>query len=145
MSGETGQVQSGWTVDTLKEHVTELVAAHRREVDKTIRDSERFHEALRAGDLSAVDKAFASATKLSEAHNDLLRKMEKLTDSFATKEGLRDAIDAVVEGRREQRHAEKEHAEARFSRLEQWQAKITGGLVVIGAVGLANFVKLWTG
>jgi ferric-dicitrate binding protein FerR (iron transport regulator) len=102
--------------------------------DDAIEHVEEMHETMRKSDSEAVDKAFASATKLSEAHNDLLRKMEKLTETFATKDVL------------EERATRTEEAiEGRITRLESWQARLSGGLLVIAAVGLANFVKLWTG
>jgi hypothetical protein len=130
---------AGWTLPTLKEHLTESIRALRLQVDA----NEKLHAALRESDKEAIDKAFQASEALAKQHNDLLRKNERLIDTFATREGVDAAIDQVTEARREQRQAEKEALDVRFTRLENWQAKITGGLVVIGAVGLSNFVRLW--
>ena len=144
MSGETEQAVSGWTVDTLKEHLETLVRSeHAARVDM-IDAFKRLYEAERTGDREAVKVAFDAASALSRAHNDLLRKMEKLSETFATREELNKAIVNVVESRREQRRQEKEATDARFGRLENWQAKATGAMIAVGAVGLANFVKVWT-
>jgi thioredoxin-like negative regulator of GroEL len=137
VSGETEQQE-------IRAWVIALLEAHRREVDGTLEHLEELWTAHRDGDREAVEKAFASATKLSEAHNDLLRKMEKLSETFATRESVDSALDALVDSRREARDAEEKTANVRFTRLEQWQAKITGGMLVLGAIGLSNFVRLWT-
>lgn len=86
------------------------------------RDQEHAAE-LRRTDREAIDKAFDAATKLSESHNDLLRKMEKQSETFATNASV----------------------DRRVGRVENFQAKIAGGLAVLGAIGLGNFVKLWFG
>jgi hypothetical protein len=119
MSGETEQHVSGWTVDTLREFLHAEIASVRAECLAKTAELKELQQAHRAGDKEAVTKAFDAASELSKSHNDLLRKMEKLTESFATKQDL--------------------------GRLTQWQAKVSGGLLVVAAVGVANFVKVWTG
>ena len=96
----------------LREHLAAL-----READAKLRD------ALRQADLLAVDKALASSSKLSEAHNDLLRKMEKQAETYATKDDV----------------------DSRLSRTENGMARLYGGLAVVGAIGIGNLVQLWLG
>jgi hypothetical protein len=79
-------------------------------------------EALRSGDQEALRTALTAAKELASAHNGLLRKMELRDEAFVTK----DTVDT------------------RFKRLEAWQARIAGGIVAVGAIGIANLVKIWT-
>lgn len=76
-------------------------------------------QAHRAADQLAIKTALDSAHLLAEKHNDLIRQQERKDATYATKKDL--------------------------ERVESWQAKITGGLVVVGAIGVANLVKLLTG
>jgi len=63
-------------------------------------------------------------------HNGPLRTMEVLVETFPTKE-----------------NAATEHQliDGRISRLEGTMNKLIGGLILVSAVGLANFVRLWFG
>jgi hypothetical protein len=92
-------------------------------------------EALRAADLDlaaerdkryavekeaaglAVEKALSTATALAEKHNDLIRAAEARDATYATKEDV--------------------------GRLESWQTRLTGGMVVIAIIGVSNLVKIW--
>jgi hypothetical protein len=65
----------------------------------------------------AVKLALASQKELAEKHNDLIRQGERKDETYATR--------------------------AEIGRLENWQNKITGGLILLSLVGIANLVKLW--
>ena len=103
-----------------------------RELAVLLDERDRRYSDLRRADLDAVAKAEASAkealgvakaeaTERLTAHNGLLDKMEAQASTFAL----------------------REVADERFRKLEQWQAKINGALLLVAAVGLANLVKLW--
>lgn len=114
---------------SLREHEADLRSARElteervKRLDEALTHLREMSATQRESDKLAVETALTSAKELSEAHNGLLRKMELQTETFETKAA----------------------ADARFSRIESWRAMITGGLIVIGAVGLTNFVRLWLG
>lgn len=124
-ASQTTEPASGSSAATdvsLRQHFEALLRAS-RELDVALRQSDReLQTALRASDLEAVRTALTAQKELASAHNDLLRKMEKLVETFIP----------------------KDVAEQRFSRIEAWQAKLTGGMLVLGAIGLSNLVKVWT-
>lgn len=102
------------------------------ERDHRYEERDRRYTELRAADREAVAKAElaakealgvakAEATERLTAHNGLLDKMEAQAATFAL----------------------RETSDERFRRLEQWQAKINGALLLVAAVGLANLVKVW--
>lgn len=93
---------------SLREHVEALEA-----------ERDKRYSAERRADQLAIEKAEAAAGAALEAHNGLLRKMEREQASYALKSDV--------------------------GRVEAWQAKITGGMIIIGIIGVSNLVKLWTG
>jgi len=106
-----------WTVATLLEHF----------------------QALRAADLEALQAALATAEKAVlvadgeskdrlASHNGLIRQMRDREAEFASQRGLDDF---------------KESVDRRIGAVEKFQAKITGGLILVGAIGVANLVKVW--
>jgi len=84
----------------------------------------------RAADQEAVKTALAAQKELAQKHNDLISQMEKRDAAYLTKDDY------------EQRH---EALKDRVSLLATFQARIGGGLMVVAFIGVANFVKLWTG
>lgn len=107
-----------WNVDSLKAYV----------------------DSLRAADLAALQAALATAEKAVlvasgeskdrlTSHNGLIAQMEKLQATFATRDALADL---------------KEAMDRRLVAAERFQAKITGALILVGAIGVANLVKVWT-
>jgi hypothetical protein len=110
----------------LREHTEALRRADRELAD----ERDRRYGTQRAADQVALDKALAAARELAQAHNDLIRKQEVLVGTFATKDAIEDRLG---------------HVGDRFSRLEDWQARLTGGLIVVSVIGVANLVKLWAG
>jgi hypothetical protein len=73
----------------------------------------------RESDQNAITTALTSAKELAEKHNDLIRSGERKEETYASKEEV--------------------------GRLAGWQAKMSGGLIVLGFIGVANLVKVWTG
>lgn len=90
-----------------------------KRIEEQIRHARELSDSQREGDQLALTTALTASKEMLQAHNGLLRKIEKLAETFATKEELEKVL--------------------------SWQAKATGGGIVIGMVGLANFVKVWTG
>lgn len=108
---------------SLREHFEALRKADREAMADQIAALERVHKLTRTADERAVNKAFESASKLSDLHNDLIRKMDKLNETFET----------------------KETASNRFQRIERWQSRFTGGLIFASFIGVVNLVQLFTG
>ena len=76
-------------------------------------------DAKHAAAQQAVTLALNSQQELAEKHNDLIRHGERKDETYATK--------------------------TEVGRLEGWQNKITGGLILLSLIGIANLVKVWTG
>jgi hypothetical protein len=65
----------------------------------------------------AVAVAAKEAEDRLKAHNGLIEQMREQARAFATK----DAVEQV----------------------QNWQARLTGGLIVIAVIGIVNLAKLW--
>ena len=107
--------------------------------DRRLDDLDKRYSELRKADQVAVNAALAAAEKaVSTAkvasdehlkmHNGVLEEMKEDRVNFSRGD--------VVEEHREQ-------DDTRFKRLESFQAKMLGGMVVLGAIGLGNLIKLW--
>lgn len=88
-------------------------------VNDAIKHARELSDSQREGDQLALTTALTASKEMLEAHNGLLRKIEKLTETFATKEEL--------------------------ERVTAWQSRASGVGLALGAGLLANIVKLWTG
>lgn len=88
-------------------------------LEERIAAIEKLRAAQREGDQLAIDTALKSAKELADKHNDLIRAGETKDATYALKTDL--------------------------SRLENWQARMTGALILVAAIGLGNFIKVWTG
>jgi hypothetical protein len=104
-------------VTNLDRHLTAELAALRRET-----------ETAQGNAKEAVGIATVEAKERLSAHNGLIDRMEVLTASFVTRE----ILDAL-----------KESNDERVRRVESWQSKITGGLILVSVIGVANLVKIW--
>lgn len=105
---------------------------------RALRDADRdLHQKLRAadqelansrraGDLENVRTALAAAQELGKVHNGLLRRMEVLTESFATKEAVQRQFEVLT---------------ARFARIDSWMAKLTGAGTLLALVGVAQLAR----
>ncbi len=78
----------------------------------------------------AIEKAERAMGTRLEAMNAFRAQIERERASYVT----RDFMDER-EGK----------SDGRIGRLEAWQGKIVGGLMVITAIGVANFVEVWFG
>lgn len=103
----------------LDRYVTAEIQALRRETQAANKNAEQ-----------AVAVAAVEATKRLEDHNGLIEQMRTQASHFASREIVDENKKAYI---------------SRFERLENFQSKIIGGMVVLGAIGVANLVKLWTG
>ena len=66
---------------------------------------------------NAVKVAAKEAEDRLAAHNGLIEQMRRQADTFATKEAV--------------------------GILQSWQARLTGGMIVLGIIGITNLAKLW--
>ena len=107
------------TITHLDRHLSSELSALRRET-----------QAVQASSKEAVLIASEEAKERLASHNGLIDQMQALSGTFVT----RDTMDALKEGNDE-----------RLRRIESWQAKVTGALVLISVIGVANLVKLWAG
>lgn len=96
----------------------ELSEAHIQRLDDALKHVRELSSSQRAGDQLAVETALASARELAEGHNGLIRKMDKQSETFATKE----EVNAV----------------------RTWQARIGGGVVVLASIGIADLIKVFS-
>lgn len=99
----------------LDERENRYCERHKRQEDAVLHET-RIRETERAADQLAITKALESSLQLAEKHNDLIRQMEKKDDTYATK--------------------------AEVNRLASWQARLTGGMLLLGAIGVGNLIKL---
>jgi len=106
-------------IGSLDRHLTSELAALRRETEAANRNSDR-----------AITVAAHEAADRLAAHNGLIDQMQAQGGTFATRETVENM---------------KDETNRRIGRIEGFQAKIVGGLLVVTAVGIANLVKLWTG
>jgi len=107
------------SITHLDRHLSSELAALRRET-----------EAAQESAKEAVGIASEEAKERLASHNGLIDQMQALSGTFVTRE----ILEALKEGNDE-----------RLRRIESWQAKVTGALVLISVIGIANLVKLWAG
>ena len=110
--------------------VTERIAALDRHVTSEFGALKELLASQREDDQKAIATALTASQELAAKHNDLIRQQEKKDATYATK----DEVTALV------------RAQGRdIDRLSSWQARLGGGLLVLGFIGIANLIKLWTG
>jgi hypothetical protein len=117
-------------IDALDRHLTYELASLRREASAAHQNSEQ-----------AINVAAQEAKERLMAHNGLIDQMQEQATHYASRESqeaLRDKLEASVDDA-------KLSFNYRLSRLENWQAKMVGGIGVVAAIGIANLVKVWTG
>jgi hypothetical protein len=113
-------------IAALDRHLTaEITGLHRHvssevhRLEEALSAEVELRRARREDDLLAVRTALASQKELSEKHNDLIRQMERKDALYATN--------------------------TEVDRLAAWQARLGGGLLVLGFIGVANLIKVWSG
>ena len=87
----------------------EAIKAILSEREKAVNEARRTAE-------KSLDKAFDSAEKMSNFHNDLIRKQERSQETYATK--------TEVES------------------IRNFQAKLAGGVLVLAFIGITNLLRL---
>lgn len=116
---------------SLLEHVKGMILAERTLMDERRVADQALAKALRDGDVKAVSVAFTAQETLTKAHNGLLRKMEVLVETFPTKESMDRRFGTMAD----LREKDLEAIGLRFTKLETWQAKATGAILIVSAVG----------
>jgi hypothetical protein len=151
MSGETENEVSGWTTDTLRYLHASQRADDQRYNDAMLKAERELWRALRQEDLRAIAVAntateaarqalFLEAKGWKDDHNNLIKQLGdqgrqhgeqliRLVEQLTP----RSSLDAL----------QVEH-EKDINRLEKFQNRIAGGLLLAAAIGLANLVKIWT-
>jgi hypothetical protein len=94
MSGETGAVQSGWTVDTLREHLTQRITDVDRMLSRRMDDADKAIQAALVSAEKAVTKAEAASERRFEGVNEFRKALADQTATFLT----RAEYDAAHEG-----------------------------------------------
>ena len=91
-----------------------------RKADRDLIDErDKRYAAERIGDQLATQVAKLAADDALKLHNGLLRQMREQQGTYALK--------------------------SEVARLERWQTRISGGMIVLAAIGLTNLIKLWAG
>ena len=129
MSEELGP-GAGRTSDPETSVVTERVAALDRHLTSEISALRRETEAARKAANDAVQVAAHEAQERLTAHNGLIEQMRQQAAQFATRESFEDF---------------KDSNDKRLGRIERFQAALTGGMILVSFIGIANLVKVWTG
>jgi hypothetical protein len=101
------------------EVVKERIAALDRHFTSEFSSLKELLQSQRAADALAVTTALEAAQELAQKHNDLIRQMERKDATYAT--------------------------QVELDRIATWQARLGGGLLVVGFIGIANLAKIWTG
>lgn len=91
----------------------------REHLEAIANERDRRYAAEREADQLATSVAKEAAEAALELHNGLIRQMKEQQGTYARQDEVR--------------------------RLESWQGRLTGGLVVVSIIGVSNLVKLWTG
>jgi hypothetical protein len=110
-----------------------------QDVYRYVKQVEEHFADLREADQLAVSAALAAAEKAVNTakvasdehlrvHNEVLKGWQEDRSTFATREATDE---------------HREQDDARFKRLESFQARLLGGMGVIALIGLGNLVKLW--
>jgi hypothetical protein len=115
---------------SLREYIGASIGSLDRFVSAEIRALRRETENAREASDRAIEVAAHEAAERLAAHNGLIEQMRQQAATFATRESQDDY---------------KSVNDNRLSRIESFQAKLTGGLIILAAIGVANLVKVWTG
>ena len=102
---------------SLKEHFTQLLAALDRRTDQTAKDARL-----------AVEKAEAAQERRLDLLNEFRAQAADESKKYATTASLQEF---------------RESFEARVFKIENQMSRLYGGILVVGAIGVANIVKLW--
>jgi ribosome-associated translation inhibitor RaiA len=115
---------------TLREYVSLKVAALDRHITAEIAGLRRETTLANENAEKAIEVAAHEAADRLAAHNGLIEQMRAQASLFATRESVDDF---------------KESIDRRLGKIERFQAMLTGGLILVSSIGVANLVKVWTG
>jgi hypothetical protein len=104
-------------IDHMDRHLVTEISALRKELETSNINSER-----------AVKVASDEAKERLASHNGLIEQMREQAGHFVTREAFDDFKKAMDD---------------RMRRTERFENMIAGGVAVIGAIGVANLVKIW--
>jgi len=99
--------------------LAEKIAALDRHVTSEFRGLRELLKSQRESDQLAIKTALDASQELAARHNDLIRHGEQKDATYALKEDTK--------------------------RLEAWQSRLTGGMVILAVIGISNLWKIWTG
>lgn len=120
----------GTRIVALDRHLSSELAALRREAAAANNNAER-----------AIAVAKDEAAERLKAHNGLIEQMRDQAAAFASRESL----EAFKSERQHVLEAFKDETDKRFGRIEKFQAMLSGGMILVSFIGIANVVKIWTG
>ena len=126
---------------SLREYVSALVQALDRHLTSELQALRRETQTANEKSDKATELAKHEASDRLAAHNGLIDQMQKLQGTFATRE----AVAALEKHLTEKIDTGDENADLRFGKIERFQATLVGGLMIVGFIGVANLVKVWTG
>lgn len=115
---------------SLREHLDAAIAALDRHLTSEVESLRRETTLANENAAKAVAVAAREASDRLKAHNGLIEQMRQQAAEFATRESIDDYKEAV---------------DRRLGRIERFQAMLTGGMILISSIGIANLVKVWTG
>src|SRR5688572_25286977 len=95
MSGETQKDESGWTVDTLGQHIRDLMEAESRRVDERFADQKDATITALAAAKEATTKAEVSATERLEAHNGVQEQSARDRATFVPRNEIESRFDQI--------------------------------------------------
>lgn len=101
-----------------------------RHITAEIASLTRATEAANTNAETAIGVASVEAKERLDQHNGLIQKMEQQSVTFVSRE----VLDAVMSG-----------LDLRLGRVERLIFMAMGGLFLVGLLGIANLVKVWTG
>jgi hypothetical protein len=104
---------------SLREYIHVQIDGLETHMNSQMQSLKELVQSWRHDDQKAIQTAHQASQALAEKHNDLIRQQERKDATYATK--------------------------AEISRIEAWQSKITGGVIILGFIGIANLTKLWFG
>ena len=102
MGGETGEVESGWTIDTLRLYTEAMLRADGRFNEERDRrytevalEREKALKIKETADLAALQLAREIQTYKDEKANELRAQIENERGSYASKDDLRQAVEKI--------------------------------------------------
>ena len=117
-------------IEALDRHLTGELAALRRETTLANNNAEK-----------AIEVAAHEAADRLAAHNGLIEQMRQQAEANQRNQ----ASAAATFAKQETFEEFKDANDSRLGRIERFQAMLSGGMILIGFIGVANLIKVWTG